>query len=678
MEVKLIAKVNTENEYGIVKINPSVMKQLKLDNGDYVEIIGKKYHYALVFGDKHIREDTAIIDSIGLKNLQVEENDIVNIKSIKNIKICKKAIIVPKEHISFDHNVVLKNLRGFAIYRSINVGFFEEQEKKIHMFYVLETDPQEPCVMSETTSLVIKSRLKNNFEGVIYEDIGGLKKQLKQIREIIEIQLLHPEIFNHLGIKMIKGILLHGPPGTGKTLLAKAIATETNAFFIGINAPELLSKYVGESEENLKRLFKLAKENSPSIIFIDEIDAIAQKRDDSSEVERRLVAELLTLMDGLETTKGIIVIGATNRIDSIDDALRRPGRFDKEIEIPIPDEESRKEILEIHTRNMPLTKDVDVNELAKLCYGFSGADIEALCKEASMIAINKLFDKNNPFSYDTKNYIKVSMQDFIEALKMIEPSALREITRELPYATWNDFGGMKETLNEIKSVIEFKLSKSKQLHDFGLEIPKGILLYGPSGTGKTLLARIIAHNIQANFVYVSCTALLSKYVGESEKLVRRIFAKARNTAPCIVFLDSIDSLLPKHKSILQQISDELDNLKEDVIVIAATNKNKERLPHFITAEHKFGMHYEFKLPDINERKEIIQIYLRKIHNHNIDIDELSKLTKGFSGAMIKALITKAVINTIRDNKPNLEYQMIKEILTKQYGVSIEPTTSHQE
>ncbi|MEM5777321.1 MAG: AAA family ATPase, partial [Candidatus Aenigmatarchaeota archaeon] len=439
MNNKLIAKFSNELEIGIVKLNPSTMKLLNLENSDYCEILGKKAYYSMVFADKFVKDNEIYLDLVGIKNLGVKENDSIIINPIKKLPVCKRATLIPLENKGYDKYKLHLSLRGVAISKGMYVGIIN-QEKSLDYFYISEIIPENACIINDTTNLIIKSRLKNNFEGVLYEDIGGLKKELKTIRDIIELQLLRPDIFKKLGVKPIKGILLHGPPGTGKTLIAKAVATETNAYFIGINAPELLSKYVGESEENLKNIFKLARENSPSIIFIDEIDAIAQKREDSSDVERRLVAELLTLMDGIESNQGIVVIGATNRIDSIDEALRRPGRFDKEIEIPIPDENSRIEILEIHTRNMPLHKDVDIIELAKICYGFTGADMEALCKEAAMNALNRIIQNSNDYSLTSNISIEVTMDDFIKALNLIEPSALREITSELPYATWNDFG----------------------------------------------------------------------------------------------------------------------------------------------------------------------------------------------------------------------------------------------
>lgn len=646
MDFKVIKIDQEDADTGIAKLNKFSLLALGIDSGEYIEIIGKKAIYLLAFADPKISQGCIAIDNTAINSLRTEEGGFVKIAGAPNIEKCKKVILTPRMPKNYAESDLKKVFKGYCVFRGTAISC--KSAKGPHIFDVLETIPEEPCIITDSTEIIVKSRLKNNFEGVLYNDIGGLKKQLTEIRDIIELQLMHPEIYSKLGVKTTKGILIYGPPGTGKTLIAKAIATETDAFFISINAPEMMSKFVGESEENLRNVFKLAKENAPSIIFIDEIDAIAPKRDEGSEAERRIVAQLLTLMDGLEQHKGIVVIGATNRRDSIDDALRRPGRFDREIEITVPDEVSRKEILEIHTRTMPLAANVDIERLAKVTYGYTGADIEALCKEAAMHALTRAFGKERIVNKSAIENLKVNMNDFEHALKSIEPSALREVMRELPYASWNDIGGLENEINNLRSAIENKLELTEKAKELGIELPKGILIAGESGTGKTLVARAIAHNVKANFIYISCTGLLSKYVGEGEKIVRHVFGKARNAAPCILFFDSLEALAGKSRTIARQITMEMDALPENVLVIGAIN-SLDKIGRILIGEKKFEMVFNFPLPNYQARVEILKIYISKMKTHNIDIELLAEATDGLSGGAIRSLCTKAGFNCLKRN-----------------------------
>jgi transitional endoplasmic reticulum ATPase len=504
-----------------------------------------------------------------------------------------------------------------------------------------------------------------NLVDVSYEDIGGLKDEVKKVREMIEIPLKRPELFEKLGIAPPKGVLMHGPPGTGKTLLAKAVASESDAHFIAINGPEIMSKYVGGSEENLREYFEEAEENSPSIIFIDELDAIAPKREETNgEVERRTVAQLLTLMDGLKSRGQVVVIGATNRPDSLDPALRRPGRFDREIEIGVPDTEERKEVLEIHTRNMPLAEDVDLDKIAGTTHGFVGADLESLCKEAAMRVVRRILPEiqnDEEIPKELMEKIVVTGDDFKNAQKEIQPSALREVLVQIPDIKWDDIGGLEDVKQELKEAVEWPLKHPDTFQRLGIRPPKGTLLYGIPGTGKTLLAKAVASESEANFISVKGPELLSKWVGESEKGVREVFRKAKQAAPTVIFFDEIDAIAGARsgndtdsgvtKRVVNQLLTEMDGLEEleDVAIIAATNR-PDILDAGLMRPGRFDRHIQVKEPDEEARLAIFEVHTKDMPlSKDVDLKKLAKQTDGYVGADIESVCREAAMLALRDN-----------------------------
>jgi transitional endoplasmic reticulum ATPase len=500
---------------------------------------------------------------------------------------------------------------------------------------------------------------------VSYEDIGGLKEEIQKVREMIELPLRHPEIFEKLGIEAPKGVLLYGPPGTGKTLLAKAVANESNAHFISISGPEIMSKFYGESEARLREIFKEAKEKAPSIIFIDEIDSIAPKREEvTGEVERRVVSQLLSLMDGLEARGKVIVIAATNRPNAIDPALRRPGRFDREIEIKVPDKRGRLEILQIHTRNMPLDTDVDQDRVAAVTHGFVGADLEYLCKEAAMKCLRRLLPELNledeKLAPEVLNKLIVTMSDFENAVKEVMPSAMREVYLESPDVPWTAIGGLEEVKRELQEAVEWPLRYPDLYRKLGHSIPKGILLHGPSGTGKTLLAKAVATESEANFIAVKGPELMSKWVGESEKGIREMFRRAKQAAPCVIFFDEIDSIAPiragaggmeggegtggTNTRIMSQLLTELDGIEQlhGVVVLAATNR-VDMIDPALLRPGRFDKIVFVAKPDKITRQKILEIYTKgKPMSHDVDLNKISEKTEGFSGADISAIANTAI------------------------------------
>ncbi|MGZ7108481.1 MAG: CDC48 family AAA ATPase, partial [Methanobacterium sp.] len=512
------------------------------------------------------------------------------------------------------------------------------------------------------------------FVDVTYEDIGGLKDEVKKVREMIEIPLKRPELFERLGISPPKGVLMHGPPGTGKTLLAKAVANESDAYFITINGPEIMSKYVGGSEERLREIFEEAEENAPSIVFIDEIDAISPKREEvTGEVERRTVAQLLTLMDGLKARGQVMVIGATNRVDALDPAIRRPGRFDREIEIGVPDKDGRKEVLQIHTRGMPMEEDVDLDEISEVTYGFVGADLESLAKEAAMRVLRRILPEiksdEEEIPKEVLQKIIVKKSDFKEALKEIQPSALREVLVQVPDIKWDDIGGLENAKQELQEAVEWPLKYPENFEKFGVRPPKGVLIYGPPGTGKTLLAKAVANESDSNFIAVKGPELLSKWVGESEKGVREIFRKARQTAPTVIFFDEIDSIASTRgggssdsgvtQRVVNQLLTEIDGMEElqDVAVIAATNRVDILDPALIRAG-RFDRHIKVEEPDADARLKIFSVHTKDMPlAADVDLDYLAKNTEGYSGADIESVCREAVMLTLRGNIDAEEVEM---------------------
>jgi transitional endoplasmic reticulum ATPase len=523
------------------------------------------------------------------------------------------------------------------------------------------TEVTEIQLLPEATEVV-----KDEVPEVTYEDLGGIRDAIVKIREMIELPLKYPELFQRLGIDPPRGVLILGPPGTGKTLLAKAVANESDAYFTSINGPEIMSKYYGESEQHLRDVFKEAENNAPAIIFIDELDSIATKRAEvTGEVERRVVAQLLSLMDGLKTRKNVIVIGATNRPEAIDNALRRPGRFDREIELRVPDKTGRKEIFQIHTRSMPLTPDVDVDEMSDRTYGFVGADIAALCKEAAMNVLRRVLPnidmKDQVLPHEVFEKLRVTRHDFEEALKIIQPSALREIMIEVPNVTWEDIGGLSQVKMLLREAVEWPLRYAESFRRVGVEAPKGVLLYGPPGTGKTLLAKAIANESQANFITAKGSDLLSKWYGESEKHISEVFKKARQVAPAIVFLDELDALAPVRGSaageprvterIVNQLLSELDGLEElrGVIVIGATNR-PDIIDPALLRPGRFDEIILVPVPDRGARREIFKVHIRRMPvADDVVLNELVDRADNFTGADIASVCKKAGRLALRED-----------------------------
>jgi transitional endoplasmic reticulum ATPase len=498
---------------------------------------------------------------------------------------------------------------------------------------------------------------------VSYDDIGGLDNEIKKIREMVELPLRHPELFKRLGVEAPKGVLLHGPPGTGKTMLAKAVAGETSSNFTYIGGPEIVSKFYGESEEKLREIFKEAEENAPSIIFIDEIDSLAPKRDEvSGETERRIVAQMLALMDGLKSRGKVVVIGATNRPNSIDEALRRPGRFDREIEISIPDRDGRFDILQIHTRGMPLASDVDLGRLADLTHGYAGADLNALTKEAAMAALRRILPDVNleaeEIPSETLNKIEVKWDDFVEALREMQPSTMREVLIEKPNVKWDDIGALEDAKQELKEAVEWPLKYSKVFSHMNAKPPRGILMYGPPGTGKTMLAKAVATESEANFISVKGPEFLSKWVGESEKAVRETFRKARQAAPCVIFMDEVDSITSERgtgsdsnvtERVISQLLTEMDGLSalHDVVVIAATNR-PDIIDPALLRPGRFDKSIYIGTPDRDSRRKIFEIHTKsKPLAEDVDLEELAKETEDYTGADISAVCNEAVMIAVR-------------------------------
>ena len=571
---------------------------------------------------------------------------------------------------------------AYSIYQEIDSpfssSFFEFGFARPTSFVVTDVSPSDYAIVTSATIIEFKDKAYSKSQKIIkedeesdrpevhYEDIGGLGRELSQVREMIEYPLRHPEVFEKLGIEPPKGVLLYGPPGTGKTLIAKAVATESQAKFYEISGPEIVSKYYGDSEEKLREIFKEAEKNAPAIIFIDEIDSIAPKRDESKgEMERRVVAQLLSLMDGMKSRGKVIVIAATNLPDSIDPALRRGGRFDREIEIGVPDKDGRKQILEIHTRNMPLSENVDIKRYADRTHGFVGADLSLVAKEAAMHALRREFPNMNPDetpSPEKLESLRVTAEDFESALKLVQPSAMREVLVEVPDIRWHHVGGLDSVKEELQQAVEWPIKYADVYKQFATKSPKGFLLFGPPGTGKTLLAKAVANESECNFISVKGPELMSKWVGESEKGVREIFRKARLAAPSIIFFDEIDAIVPKRgsyegsshvtESVVSQFLTELDGLEElkNVVIIGATNR-PDMIDPALMRPGRLEQHIFVPPPDAEGRKQILDVYLREVSemiSDDVSVDTLVEKTEGFVGADIEALVREAKMTAIRE------------------------------
>ncbi len=675
---------------GIVRIDPDIIKKLKLKVGDAIRIshpFVNKRTVALLSSGRIEDNGTQVIrmDPSLRRNLNASIDDLVEIKKIEvdlagSISFAGlNSSLIPRDPQALarklENRVITlgDTLSFYAMGHRIDIAVVNYTPKTEAVKISLNTNikfTEKPQNTIETRKTIIKyekisdieEKLQEIREKVTYEDIGGLETLIQKIREIIELPIRHPELFERIGIEPPNGVLLYGPPGTGKTLLAKAVASETDANFISISGPEIMSKFFGQSEENLRKLFEEAKENSPSIIFLDELDSLAPKRDEGkNQVESRVVAQLLSLMDGLKGRGEVIVIGATNKVNNIDIALRRPGRFDREIEIKVPDSNGRFEILLIHTRGMPLGEDVNLRLIAEKTHGFVGADIKSLCKEAAFLAIREIIpeiDLDEPVPEVVLNQLKIKMSHFLEALTNIQPSALREVLITHPSETWDDVGGLREAKQELKEIVEWPLKYPEFYKFMKSRPPNGILIYGLPGTGKTLLAKALAHETEINFISVKGPEFLSKWVGESAKAVREVFRKARTTAPCIIFFDEIDAIASKRSEssdsrvtdqIVAQFLTEMDGLEElkDVVLIAATNR-PDLLDPALLRSGRFGRHIEIPLPDKNTRINIFKIHLKdRPINDKIDIESLAQELEGYSGADIEAVCEEATILAIR-------------------------------
>jgi len=656
---------------GIARVDPKVVDELSLTSGDVIQIIGKKKTTALSWPgyESDFGKGTIRIDGYLRNNAGVSIDDKVTIRKIE-AKIAQRLTLAPTEPLRIvgGEEYLSQILEGRVLARGDYVPI-NVMGRKIDLVVTSTTPTAEAVIVTEQTQVTVGEQVKEApraIPRIAYEDIGGLRPVIQKVREMIELPLRHPELFERLGVEAPKGVLLHGPPGTGKTLLAKAVASETNANFYSIGGPEIMSKFYGESEERLREIFKEAQENAPSIVFIDEIDSIAPKREEvTGEVEKRVVSQLLSVMDGLQSRGKVVVIGATNRINSLDPALRRPGRFDREIEIGVPDRDGRLEILQIHTRGMPLAEDVDLKKLADVTHGFVGADLEALAKEAAIRALRRILPEINleaeNIPVEVLNKIIVRMSDFQEALKEVEPSAMREVLVEVPDIKWGDIGGLEGVKEELREAIEWPLKYPELFAQMNAVPPKGLLLYGPPGTGKTLLAKAAANESEANFISVKGPELLNKFVGESEKAIREVFRKARQASPCIIFFDEIDSVAPVRGSssgdsnvterVISQFLTEMDGLEElrNVIIIAATNR-PDIVDPALLRPGRFDRLLLVPPPDLEARKQIFRIHTKKTPlAEDVKLDELARKTEGYTGADIASICNTAVMLSIKEH-----------------------------
>lgn len=688
---------------GLVRIDYGMMRKWGLETGDIIEIIpennGKKKTGALVIPGKKEDQNKKIIRMDGLirGNIGTSLGETVIVSKIKKT-IAKKVILAPAEErirLLVRPEIIQERLHNRPVSKSDLVVITGQSRKLpptggtgtgiddfLARFFgasspvslgeikvlIINTVPDGIVVVNDDTLVTIVDEAPKDFKRVprvTYEDIGGLTDEIQRIREMIELPMKHPELFERLGIEPPKGVLLHGPPGTGKTLLAKAVANESGVNFVSIAGPEIMSKFYGESEQRIREIFNQAEEDAPSIIFIDEIDSIASKREEvSGEVERRVVAQILALMDGLKNRGKVIVIGATNRPNALDHALRRPGRFDREIEIGVPGKRGRKEILLVHTRGMPISSDVELDELADRTHGFVGADISALAKEAAMFTLRKILpdiDFNKPLSPSILNKLIVSKEDFFAALRVTEPSAMREVLLEIPNVSWNDVGGLNSIKQKLIESVEWPIVHPDIFKKHGISPPRGILLYGPPGTGKTLLAKAVASQSQANFIAIRGPELLSKWVGESEKAIRDIFRKAKQASPSIVFLDEIDSITPRRgsyegsnkatESVVNQILTLMDGIENlgDVVVLAASNR-PDIIDPALLRPGRIDRLLFVDSPDASARLAIFKIHTKEMKlGSDVNLDNLADDMEGYVGADIEAVCREAVMAALRED-----------------------------
>lgn len=718
IQLKVVEALQDDAYKGIARIDAELMKELELKRGDVITIKGNRETVAIVDRSypADVGEGIIRIDGILRKNAKTGIGEVVSI-SKGEIKEAKKIMIAPAQKgimVQGDPQGLRNGLLGRVVVKGDIVVLGGVQRRKDLMseefgdledvfgnlnelfggmgfgnlggrisqikFLVVNVNPNQPVRITENTEVTLNSKAveitEDNIPEINYEDIGGLGDEIKKIREMVEIPMKHPEIFERLGIVPPKGVLLHGPPGTGKTLLAKAVANESESNFILLNGPEIMSKFYGESEKKIRDIFEEAEKTAPTIIFIDEIDAIAPKREDvQGEVERRVVSQILTMMDGLKGRGKVIVIGATNRVNAIDPALRRPGRFDREIEVGVPDKEGRLQILKIHTRGMPLTKTVKLEELASLTHGFVGADLESLAKEAAMNVLRKYLpqmklDGEEQIPKDVLEKLVIDQEDFREALKVVRPSAMREVLVETPNVNWEDVGGLEEVKQELKEAVEWPMKYPESFTRMGIRPSRGILLYGPPGTGKTLLAKAVAKESEANFIQVKGPSLLSMWVGKSEEGMRKIFERARQVAPCVIFFDEIDSLAGKRgvemgtkvtERVLNQMLAEMDGLEDlkDILVIGATNR-PDMLDPALLRPGRFDKILLVNAPDSKGRLNILKIHTEKMplgdgkklfseKDKETFLKELSEKTEGYTGADLESFTREAALLSLRES-----------------------------
>ncbi|QHS16297.1 CDC48 family AAA ATPase [Halopenitus persicus] len=689
--MKLTVKPLKQKDAGrrLAAIDRVAAEELDLSGGDFVRIDGQSGSaIARVWPGYPEDDGTGVvrIDGRLRQEADVGIDDRVTVEKV-DVKPAERVTVALPQRLGIRGNIdalIRRELGGQPVTPGQNVqlplgfGFMGGQSQAVPL-KVASTTPSGTVVVTDSTEIEISEKpaeeiVENVGEAgpggdatpdVAYEDIGGLDDELEQVREMIELPMRHPELFKRLGIDPPKGVLLHGPPGTGKTLIAKAVANEIDASFHTVSGPEIMSKYYGESEEQLRDVFEEASEDAPAIIFMDELDSIAPKREEAGgDVERRVVAQLLSLMDGLEERGQVVVIGATNRVDAIDPALRRGGRFDREIEIGVPDRDGRKEILQVHTRNMPLVDGIDLDEYAENTHGFVGADLESLAKESAMHALRRIRPQldleSDEIDADVLQSIQVTERDLKEALKGIEPSALREVFVEVPDVTWEDVGGLEDTKERLRETVQWPLEYPEVFDQLDMEAAKGVLLYGPPGTGKTLLAKAVANESESNFISIKGPELLNKFVGESEKGVREVFSKARENAPTIVFFDEIDSIATERggnttdsgvgERVVSQLLTELDGLEslEDVVVIATTNR-PDLIDSALLRPGRLDRHVHVPVPDEEARRRIFEVHTReKPLADDVDLDELARRTEGYVGADIEAVAREASMNASRE------------------------------
>ncbi|WP_321422353.1 CDC48 family AAA ATPase [uncultured Methanobacterium sp.] len=723
IELRVAEALQQDVGKGMVRIDHELMTKLGASPGDIVEIIGKRTTGAIA-GNSYPADvglEIVRMDGLTRSNAGTSIGEMITLRKAQP-RMASKVVIAPAAkgmRIMASGDIIKRNLMGRAVTRGDVLALVSPRRTKETLrefpgsedifreffeattpfslgeikFTVVSTNPAGLVRINDSTQVEVRPEAveitEKKIPDVTYDDVGGLKKEISKVREMIELPLRHPEIFDRLGIDPPKGVLLHGAPGTGKTLLAKAVASESGSNFVAINGPEVMSKFVGEAEKKIREIFEEAAENAPTVIFIDEIDAIAPKREEvTGEVERRVVAQILALMDGLKERGKVIVIGATNRPDALDQALRRPGRFDREIELRVPDREGRMEILEIHTRAMPLSDDVNIDKLAETTHGFVGADLAALCREAAMNALRRVLPdidlQEQRIAPEILDKLFVTSNDFIDSMKSISPSALREVFIEVPNVHWGDIGGLQELKESLKEVVEWPLSNISSFQRIGIQPSKGILLFGPPGTGKTLLTKAVATESKANFISVKGSEILSKWFGESERKIAEIFKKAKQASPCIIFFDEVDAIAPVRGSaageprvterMVNTILSEMDGLEElrGVVVIGATNR-PDLMDPALLRPGRFDEVVLVPPPDENARKDILKVHVEHMAlDDDVKIKELAKKTEGYTGADIEVLCRKAGMIALHEdmNIQKVSYRHFKAALKK-----INPSTT---